>query len=516
MQAGTMTTASASFRARSSGKSRKGGGRYNWDYICSVEFSQGAAVAGVYAVADGSPSPTRGDLASEIAVETLKEYFQRVSSRNSIRVDAGMLRECAGEINETLLKKSIATAEDESERQYFHVSLSAGCIAGNTFHACHCGNTSIYVIEDGKISRLTEKHPARVPEEPPAGGAPPPGILGWDAVNYRVDFISHPVKEDSVFILCTDGVSERIGNLALLETWLETRSPEAAAGRLMEKLESRGAGEDASVVIVHAAPAEERGDRFVKPIRYPLPVIVKKNALVLTLLAVLGTFTFFRETIMRWTFPGAAPAGETADAGARGQAAPPSQPETIGEPMTIFITTRPSDALVFLDGARVGGESPVKIEIAAGDAAVLRIEREGFVPYSEEIRGRAGESYSRMITLKKVKPEYGSLRIVCDRPCDAISLDGASLKTSYPRSLLIVKQVSPGEHTVTASSGGAGARKRVNVRPGEETGLSFDFAPAEKEEKRTLPAVAFAEKGAAAPVREEAAAPAPPRAERTA
>ena len=479
-----MITDTSQLMLRFAGKSRKGTGKYNWDYICCMGFPAGSSIRGLFAVADGSPSPTRGDRASEKAVEYLKSCFQQLRTQPLQPDNTNLMKQCFAEINNALINSDHSTTESEEETHPLLTTLTAGYVLDNMLFVGHTGTSVLYVIQDGKIQRLTEAHPTTIPEDTTdTENQPRPGVLGWDEKNLRADFFAFPLEKNTVFIFCTDGLGSRLTNLALVETWLETGSPEDTVEKLLERAESRGEPTDASAVVLQIASEEEPEKKFVEPIRYPGNVLFIKYFISTALLALLTILLLYRDPLLRWSIPGYAPVAEyKPKIRAESPKEPPRQPAAATLVSKIFISVIPSDAHVLVNGIKQDGSSPFSLEIPDGKTMKLRVERNGYIPHEETLMGMGDTSVSKLITLQEVKKEYGSLRIWCQEKCDAIFLDGGAVRTAFPRNYLQVEQLALGRHTVRAEAGKNAQEKRVLIRAEQPTELKFLFPHAAREE----------------------------------
>ncbi|MEW6200889.1 MAG: protein phosphatase 2C domain-containing protein, partial [bacterium] len=480
-----MTLETLQTAMRSAGKSQKGAGKFNWEYICCVEFPEGSGIKGLFAVADGSPSPARGDRASEMAVELLKDFFADFRSQPLPSDNLNLLKQCFAEINKTLINSNHREPEGgEETSQPLLTTLTAGYVQNNTLYVGHAGANILYLIDDGKIQRLTEIHPTEVAENPDeAENLTSVGVLGWDEKKLRADFFAVPIKGNSVFIFCTDGVISRLSNLTLVETWLEMRTPEAAVERLLERSEKRGAPTDASAVILQFATEEEIPSRFVGPIHYPAGAILKKYLLSAALLTLLTVLLLSSEPLLRLNIPGGAPVAEyKPQVKIESPPTPPVLPASEIVVSRIFVSVMPADARVLVNGTEVKGSSPFRISIPQGQAVKLRVERSGYIPHEETLTGEGGVSGSKLITLRQEKKEYGSLSLSCAGGCYALFLDGSRVQTTYPREELQIESLTVGRHTVRAEAGRFAQEKRVEIKAGRSAELNFEFPEAARAE----------------------------------
>lgn len=473
----------------SAGRSRKGDGKYNWDFFCRQEFPAGSPIRGLYAVADGAPSPSRGDLASELAAETLKEYFQHFKSGRAggPSETTNLLKQCFAEINTTLLKHKIARREGEEETWPMRACLTAGYQFENTLHVGHAGTGCLYMITGGKIQRLTDEHPAAPPAEGASDrdGAVEYGVLGLKEHGYRTDFFSIPIEESTVLVFCTDGAAANTGSLALLECWLDTRSPDGMVERVMRALDGKGAAEDATIVVQQAEVQREESGRFIHPIRYPAHVVFRKYLLVTALLTVLTTMLVFRSTLVGRLTPQAAKTETAAGlyesngeaGGSYAEGAGPAAAAVREYEFTLSVV--PPDARVYVNGRQAEGGSPHTLRLEAGTPAEILVERDGWQPFRTTLDGSAAEPRELSVTLKRTPPPGGTLRVFCDNLCSSVTIDGEPVRTTYPRNYVVQSGLSAGAHSVRATSEGETQEKRVRVTVGEAAVARFAFAEEE-------------------------------------
>lgn len=111
----------------------------------------------------------------------------------------------------------------------------------------------------------------------------------------------------------------------------------------------------------------------------------------------------------------------------------PGPAAQIPETGAIEISSTPLKATVYIDGVQKG-ETPVSLQLASKKTYVLRLEKKGFKPLSEQLFVTADQNkYS--FKLEKELPVIGSLRIDSDPPGAKISYDGKKTDQETPATI---------------------------------------------------------------------------------
>ena len=113
-----------------------------------------------------------------------------------------------------------------------------------------------------------------------------------------------------------------------------------------------------------------------------------------------------------------------------------------GRPGSIQITTEPPGAQVLIDNARIAEDTPSSIEEKPGSYAIT-VQRDGYVPHSEQVEVRSREVVRRNIVLEPLTSGTG---FKLSEPIGAqVFLDGRQLEGQTP---LQVQSVMPGRHKI--------------------------------------------------------------------
>jgi protein phosphatase len=119
---------------------------------------------GLYVVADGMGGHAHGEVASRLAVETIEEFIKLTSGDTDVTWPYGIDESLS--LNGNRLKTSIRFA---NQRLLEHARTSAGCegmattvvavlVEDNVAEIAHVGDSRLYLVRDGKITRLTSDH----------------------------------------------------------------------------------------------------------------------------------------------------------------------------------------------------------------------------------------------------------------------------------------------------------------------------------------------------------------------
>jgi PPM family protein phosphatase len=215
--------------------------------------------APVFAVADGMGGHRAGDVASSLALETLRDI---VESR-----DWGRLADQVREANRVVFDRS------SSDRNLagMGTTLTAVIAGSNEVRLVHVGDSRAYLVRDGELRLLTEDHTlvqrmvseGRIsPEE--ADVHPQKSILTRalgveDSVD--VDESSVEVRPGDRLLLCTDGLTGMMREASILEILEGTADPQQAAEKLVEAANRAGGLDNITVLILDfAGGAAETGD----------------------------------------------------------------------------------------------------------------------------------------------------------------------------------------------------------------------------------------------------------------
>jgi protein phosphatase len=194
----------------------------------------------LYAVADGMGGHRGGEVASNLALETVQGMFERRE---------GSLAEQVAEANRAVFDRS----QNDRKVSGMGTTLTAAQVDGNRVHLVHVGDSRAYLLRGGELTQVTEDHTlvhrmvmeGEISEEE-AETHPHRSILtralGVDQ-NIQVDEGDLEVAPGDRLLLCTDGLTGMVPEGQIREILLENLDPQEAVDKLV-KVANRAGGID--------------------------------------------------------------------------------------------------------------------------------------------------------------------------------------------------------------------------------------------------------------------------------
>jgi len=220
---------------------------------------------GLYVVADGMGGHAHGEVASRLAVETIEEFIKLTSGDTDVTWPYGIDESLS--LNGNRLKTSIRFA---NQRLLEHARTSAGCegmattvvavlVEGDVAEIAHVGDSRLYLVRDGKITRLTSdhswvneqvqsgvidseqarNHPLRNVVTRALGGRP----------DLEVDVQTLELRSGDRLLLCSDGLTTMLDDAEILSIVLGGEGGVDQTDELIQAANESG-GEDNTTAIL--------------------------------------------------------------------------------------------------------------------------------------------------------------------------------------------------------------------------------------------------------------------------
>jgi PPM family protein phosphatase len=234
--------------------SRKGGREKNEDRMGYCYTRD----AGLFALADGMGGHPEGEVASQLALQTLSAMFQR-EAKPRLADPLRFLNDAVIAGHHQLLRYATERAMVDTPR----TTVVACLVQGNQAYWAHCGDSRLYLLREGKLVARTRDHSYSELQETMAHVVPMN-----DRVNRNVLFTclgspGKPVVDTSgplvVYpgdrvMLCSDGLWGALSDETIIDI-LNSRSVSEAVPELVERA-LRTAGERSDNVTVLAVEWE--------------------------------------------------------------------------------------------------------------------------------------------------------------------------------------------------------------------------------------------------------------------
>ena len=204
-------------------------------------------------VADGMGGYEGGQEASRLAVETLVEVY----------------RDFGGDDPQAALVEALQTAHEQiREYSFAHPELrgmgttcTAAAIVQDSLYYVHVGDTRLYLIRDGQITRVTRDHSyvGRLVESgvisPEEAETHPQRNILTAALGTNPELIMdspaqpEPLRAEDVLLICSDGLWGQVHDSEILDA-VENKSAEQAGRELIELARERGGPDNITVEIL--------------------------------------------------------------------------------------------------------------------------------------------------------------------------------------------------------------------------------------------------------------------------
>lgn len=220
-----------------------------------------APALGLFVVADGMGGYEGGEVASRIAVETIDAFFQRNAEDPEATWPWSLARELS--FPENLVRVAVRLAHQEiCERKQERLAqmgttVAALLLGGGLAVMGHVGDSRIYRLRGGELARLTRDHSFY--EELAAAGhgdLPERATCGFGHVITRAlgmpdatpELRTEPVEVDDRFLLCTDGLVERLDDASIAR--LLQGPVDQSCSALVQQAYERGGRDNITAVVV--------------------------------------------------------------------------------------------------------------------------------------------------------------------------------------------------------------------------------------------------------------------------
>ncbi|MCX7790687.1 MAG: Stp1/IreP family PP2C-type Ser/Thr phosphatase [Chloroflexaceae bacterium] len=245
----------------------------NEDTVYAGEFTAGhSSIGTLLVVADGMGGHQAGDVASSLAVATLKQALTDALNASLPEDDQAwhaLLRGAVQEAN----RQVYAQARADAARRGMGTTLTVAVVTETRAHLAHVGDSRAYLLNpagvtgEGSIwTQLTIDHTlvARLVDigqlTPEQARVHPQRhmlyrSLGTDPVT-EVDVLSQALAAGDVLVLCSDGLVNHVDDGELARIVLETPGEDLACERLIALANERGGQDNISVVIARISRVE--------------------------------------------------------------------------------------------------------------------------------------------------------------------------------------------------------------------------------------------------------------------
>jgi len=220
---------------------------------------------GIAVLADGMGGHQSGEIASQMAVESVLEKLQSICESKTGSQLLDYVSNTISYSNSMIYQ----AAETVEEQRGMGTTLVAVMIQDSQIYAGHVGDSRLYLYRADSLRRITKDHSLvqdlidrgfYTEEEARSAnvGHIVTRALGTKA-QVEVDTLQHDLKASDVFLLCSDGLSDMVAGWQIQEILKEQSSNlERAAETLISKANRNGGKDNISVILMQVSQAETK------------------------------------------------------------------------------------------------------------------------------------------------------------------------------------------------------------------------------------------------------------------
>lgn len=221
---------------------------------------------GLFIVADGMGGHAAGEVASEMAVQTIERELQDLKDPNE-RDAEEKLAEALRKANRTIHDRTIT----EVDKQGMGTTASVLVVWASKYLIGQVGDSRVYLLRDGELQQLTKDH-SYVQEQVDAGFLTPEQARYHPYSNVitrcvgaspevEPDIYEGEVKVGDLFLVASDGLTGMVDDRRLQILLMSRAAPERKVHALIAEANGRGGLDNITAIVVQVAPDEAPGAR---------------------------------------------------------------------------------------------------------------------------------------------------------------------------------------------------------------------------------------------------------------
>lgn len=217
-------------------------------------------------VADGMGGHQAGDVASDMTITMIKEFWEKTTCIQKSDEIEGWLQATLSEVNHAIFEQ----AKNNEAYQGMGTTVVIGVCIDDFITIAHIGDSRCYLSNRKGLRQITEDHSlvralirsGQITEDD-ADHHPQKNVvlkaLGTEA-NVYPDIHFLDWEAGDTLLLCSDGLSDKITNDELSRWMLENDSLEVIGEQLIELANERGGEDNISLIIIRHDFDAKEGD----------------------------------------------------------------------------------------------------------------------------------------------------------------------------------------------------------------------------------------------------------------
>ncbi len=212
----------------------------------------------LFIAADGLGGHTKGEVASEIAVNAVRDYYYADASEDNGASLQAAMKHANALVYQANMAKSL-----QDPNQMMGTTCVAAVLQGDSVYVANVGDSRAYIIRSGQVLQISLDHTPQAEQlragtitEEQAQAMANNQItrcLGIHA-DEEVDLFKEPVQEGDILVLCTDGLNKAISDDEI-RTIVEQYSTEESVDKLVELANQQSGADNVTAIVVRVSLA---------------------------------------------------------------------------------------------------------------------------------------------------------------------------------------------------------------------------------------------------------------------
>lgn len=220
------------------------------------------AERGLFVVADGMGGHAAGEVASEMAVQTLERELAGVRDLED-KASAERVSDALRMANRTIHDRTIT----EIDKQGMGTTASVLLLSGTRYLIGQVGDSRVYLLRDGALQQLTKDH-SYVQEQVDAGFLTPEQARYHPYSNVitrcvgaspdvQPDVYAGDVRLGDLFLVASDGLTGMVDDRRLQMLLMSRAEPERKVHALIAEANGRGGLDNITAIVVQVAQDDD-------------------------------------------------------------------------------------------------------------------------------------------------------------------------------------------------------------------------------------------------------------------
>lgn len=250
-------------------------GRVRQNNEDNLYFSEGD---GLLLVADGMGGHASGEVASKIAIDIMRDYFNGITEGHQLQVGTYQeeFSEPTNRLGSAIRLANQAIYEAAKGNPLWHgmgTTIAATLITGNRLSIAHVGDSRVYLIRAGSMEQLTDDHSfvseqvkREIISKEQARESEMKNVLTRAlgvVPEVDVDLDELSLLDDDVLVLCSDGLTGMVEDDEIFAIVNTLHDPAVACEDLINRANQNGGRDNVTVIVAEITKKKGWLHRFL-------------------------------------------------------------------------------------------------------------------------------------------------------------------------------------------------------------------------------------------------------------